>query len=105
MTPREVVRPRDPAICRKEVALYRLVRGSVPVPEVLRAAPSLVLRYVEGITFQELRARGDAAAVAQAARSAGETLAAIHRFTFDRSGWIAAGPTVTDGPGPLPEFV
>jgi aminoglycoside phosphotransferase (APT) family kinase protein len=105
MTSREVVRLRDSSICRKEADLYLLVRGSVPVPEVLHVEPSLVLRYVEGITFQELQACGDAEAIAQAARSAGEALAAIHRFAFERPGWIAPGPTVTDGIGPLPEFV
>jgi fructokinase len=73
------------------------------VPEVIHAAPLggeelspfALLRYVEGITFRELRRRGDTDAIAQAAHSAGETLAAIHRIVFPKSGWLAAGLAVT----------
>jgi aminoglycoside phosphotransferase (APT) family kinase protein len=100
----------DPALCRKELDLHRLVGATVPVPELVRADPSgdppfALFRYVEGITFRELRRSGDAEASAQAAHSAGETLAAIHRFTFDRPGWIGPGAVVTEDPPRIPEFV
>jgi aminoglycoside phosphotransferase (APT) family kinase protein len=107
----------DPTLCQKEVDLLRLVDSSVPVPEVLYAAPQgaeelppfALLRYVEGITFRELRRLGDTDAIAQAAHSAGETLAAIHRTVFPRSGWLAAGPAVTvpllEGRNPMARFV
>jgi aminoglycoside phosphotransferase (APT) family kinase protein len=97
--------------------LIRLVTGSVPVPEVIHAEPSgyedlppfALMRYVEGISFRELRRSGDRDAMAQAARSAGETLAAIGRATFPRSGWLAPGPMVAapllDGADPMPRFV
>ena len=113
---------RDPAACAKEVALHALVRGTVPVPEIVYAAPNgidgdgpfALLRFVEGITLGTLKRTGDAAAVADAARSAGETLAAIGRFAFPRAGWLAstngdlsvAGPLMQDEGGDvLPRFV
>jgi aminoglycoside phosphotransferase (APT) family kinase protein len=93
----------DPTLCQKEMDLLRFVGRSVPVPEVIHAAPLggdglppfALLRYVEGITFRELKRRGDTEAIAQAAHSAGQTLAAIHRIVFEKPGWLAAGPAVT----------
>lgn len=94
-----------------------LVRESIPVPEIIYAAPSgqdglppfAVRRYVEAITYRELRRRGDPAAIACAAASAGETLAAIHRKRFPTAGWLGPGPTVgaplLDGADSMPRFV
>lgn len=107
----------DRALCRKEVDLHRLVGGAIPIPEILHAAPDgvdgsapfVIMRYVEGITFRELEARGDAGAIAGAAASIGETLAAIGRYTFSKSGWLEPGPTVgsplLEGADPCPRFV
>jgi len=107
----------DPSLCRKEADLLRLLAPSVPVPEVIRAEPDGVgglppfalLRFVEGITFLDLKRAGDREAIAQAARSAGEALAAIGRVRFPRSGWIGPGPAVTapllEGPDPMPRFI
>jgi len=107
----------DPSLCRKEIDLARLVRGSVPTPEILYAAPDgvagvppyAIMRWEEGITFHELKRSGDGDAVAQAARAAGEVLAAIGRFAFSRPGWIAPGPAVTapllDGADAMPRFI
>jgi len=106
-----------PSLCQKEVDLMRLVGGAVPVPEVIHAAPGgfedlppfVVMRYVEGITLRELRRSGDAEAIAQAARSAGEALAAIGRAVFEKPGWLGPGPAVgaplLEGADPLPRFV
>lgn len=108
---------QDASLCRKELDLLRLVRGAVPVPEVIHAEPNgfedlpplAVLRFVQGIPFAELVRAGDRAGIAQAARSAGEILAAIGRVTFPKSGWLGAGPAVTapllEGPDPIPRFV
>jgi len=107
----------DASLCQKETDLMRLVRASVPVPEVLHSAPRVsddlppyvLLSYVEGVNLAELKLNKDASAIAQAAYSAGETLAAIGHFSFLTSGWLAAGPTVTvpllEGADPLPRFV
>ncbi len=107
----------DASLCRKEVDLLRLVGGSVPVPEVIHAEPCgledlppfTLARYVEGISFRDLKGSGDTDAIAEAAYSAGETLAAIGRATFARPGWLGPGPAVTapllEGLDPTPRFV
>jgi hypothetical protein len=107
----------DASLCRKEWDLLRLAGGSVPVPEVLHAEPHgledlppfTLVRYVEGISLRDLRRSGDTGAMAEAAYSAGESLAAIGRATFDRPGWLGPGPAVTapllDGKDPTPRFV
>ena len=107
----------DATLCQKELDLMRFVSASVPVPEVIHAEPQglddlppFMLRfYVEGITFMELRRGGDSDAIAQAAYSAGQTLAAIGGFSFPKPGWLAPGPAVSaallEGDDPAPRFV
>lgn len=108
----------DASLCRKEIDLLHMLGGTVPVPEVIHAEalgldgeipPFAVLAYVDGIDFRELRRGGDAAAIPQAAESAGEVLAAIGRFRFPQAGWLGPGPGVTapllDGADPMPRFL
>ena len=111
---------RDPAACAKEIALLSRVRDTVPVPEVLHAAPDgadgvgpfAVLRWVEGITFRALKHTGDRAALAAASASVGAVLAAIGGHAFPRGGWLDAGPDglvvgapLLHGPDAMPRFV
>lgn len=107
----------DASLCRKEIDLLQLLARSVPVPEVIHAEvsgldelpPFAWMRYVDGITFRELRRRGDLEATAQAAASAGEALAAIHRTMFAKSGWLGPGLEVgaplLEGADAMPRFV
>ena len=107
----------DASLCQKEVDLIRLLGGSVPVPEVIHAEPAgiedlppfALVSFVEGISFRELKRTGDREAIAQAAQSAGETLAAMGRTTFPKAGWLGPGPSVTapllEGADPLPRFL
>lgn len=107
----------DASLCQKEIDLLRVVGATVPVPEVIFAEPAgldglppfLLMQYVEGISFHDLKRSGDHEAIAQAAFSVGETLAAIGRITLPKSGWLAPGPMVTtpllDGADPTPRFV
>jgi fructokinase len=71
--------------------------------------PFLLMQYVEGISFRDLKRSGDQTAIEQAAFAIGETLAAIGRISFARAGWIAPGPTVAapmlEGADPTPRFV
>lgn len=111
------IHQHDASLCQKELDLMRLVNPSVLVPEVIHAEPHglddlppFMLRlYAEGITFMELRRGGDTEAIAQAAYSAGQTLAAIGRFNFPKPGWLAPGPSVSaqllEGDDPAPRFV
>jgi len=107
----------DPSLCQKEIDLMRLVGASVPVPEVIYAEPNgwedlppfTLARWVEGITFRDLKRSGEAQAIAQAAQAAGETLAAIGQFGFPKSGWLnpgpAVGPPLLDGADAMPRFI
>jgi aminoglycoside phosphotransferase (APT) family kinase protein len=90
---------RDPAACQKEFDLHRLVAERVPVPEILYAAtseaegvaPHLLMRWVKGETFRQLKARRDPREIAEAAYSIGETLARIASFEFASPGRIGPG--------------
>ncbi len=107
----------DPSLCQKEIDLMRLLGSSVPVPQLIHAEPRasgdippfILTRYVEGISLRDLKRGGRADAIAEAAYSAGKTLAAIGRTRFSKPGWLAPGPTVTatllEGADPMPRFV
>lgn len=90
---------RDPAACQKEIDLHRLVSGSVPVPEILYADPTgnhdigphAMLRWIDGVTFRQLRSRRNPPDIAQAAYSMGATLARIASFTYAQKRPFAAG--------------
>ena len=77
---------RDGAdVCRKEVALHELIHTAVPLAEIIYAEADsafAILDFVDGLTFQELKRTKNTAAIQQAVRSVGETLAAIGRFAF-----------------------
>jgi aminoglycoside phosphotransferase (APT) family kinase protein len=108
---------RRPAACQKEVELLRLVRKTVPVPEVFYAEPEAIdgarpfalLEYVPGITFQTLKRTQNVAAIEQASYSAGKTLAAIGQYEFPKPGRIVDGLQVgapyVEGPEPIRQFV
>ena len=107
----------DASLCQKEIDLLGMIGGPVPVPAAIYAKPHgldgippfAVLEWVDGIDFRELRRGGDVEAIAQAAESAGEVLAAIGRFGFPKAGWIGPGPGVTaplvEGADPMPRFL
>lgn len=90
---------RDPSACQKEVDLHRLVAERVPVPEILYAAtsdeegvpPHVLMRWVNGLTFRQLKARHNPPEIAAAAHSIGETLARIASFEFAAPGRICPG--------------
>ena len=119
-----------PAACKKELAVYNLIKNTVPVAEILYAdsgrldgSPAFaVVEYVEGITFQQLKRTNDLAAIQQAATSAGKTLAAIGRFQFSAPGdlivqkarrklteettaELTIGDKFIDGPDPIPRLL
>ena len=107
----------DPSLCQKEVDLLQLIGASVPVPEVLHAEPHgledappfTMARYIEGITFRDLKRSSDSDALAEASYSAGQVLAYIGRMRFSKSGWLAPGPSIIrpllEGADPVPRLV
>ncbi|PYS93537.1 MAG: hypothetical protein DMF64_04870 [Acidobacteria bacterium] len=109
---------RAPDACQKEAALLQLLRDVIPVPEVLHAdarglcgtGPFIVMRHVAGITFRQLRRTQGQTAIAEAAYSIGETLAAFGRYRFARRGPLGANLEVSadlehNGPNALPELI
>src|SRR6185295_12242550 len=94
-----------------------LVSETVPVPELLYAEPRpvdetrpfAILRYIDGLTFRELKRTGDRPAIEQAAYSLGKTLAAIGRYRFPEPGRLGAGLVVAgkfvEGPDTVPQLV
>ncbi len=107
----------DASLCRKEIDLLNVAGRLVPVPEVLYAEPDgsngippfVFLSYIDGVAFRELKRRGDAESIAQAAFDAGRILALAGRISFQKSGWLGPGPEVTgplmEGANPGPRFV
>ena len=107
----------DPSLCAKEVDLLNLIKYSVPVSAIIHAEPEglneippfVFMHYVEGISLRELKRKGDSGSIAQAAHSAGQTLAVISRTTFTKSGWLGPGPAVgaplLEGANSGPRFV
>lgn len=92
----------DPSLCQKEIDLLQMIKGTVPVPQIIYAEPNgwenlpplLLMQFIKGISFRNLKRYGDQDAIALAAFAIGETLAAIGRVTFPRQGWIGPGLTV-----------
>jgi fructokinase len=107
----------DPSLCQKEIDLLRMVSATVRVPQVIHAEPNgwenlppyLVMQFIEGISFRDLKRRGDRDGTSQAAFAIGETRAAIGRIKLARAGWIGPGLSVTqlqlEGADPTPLFV
>lgn len=108
---------RDPAACAREAGVMRLVRHDVPVPDLLFVEPEavdglppfLIMEYVEGIRFRELKDAGDAGAIAQACHDIGLVLSRIAGHRFPLSGMFGPGlevrPWALEGPSSIPEFV
>ena len=97
----------DAAVCLEETAILRLVRSTVPVPEVIHVEPDglngsppfCILEFVNGLTFQQLKHTGDLEAIHQSASSAGETLARIGKYQTSIPG------LPQDKPDPIPRLL
>ena len=106
-----------PSLCRKEVDLFNLIKDFVPTPELIHAEPDgldglppfVLMRYIEGVAFGELKRSGDIASISEAAFSAGQTLALIGHTIFPKPGWLGPGPEVgaplLEGADSGPRFV
>ena len=100
---------RDRSAAAKELAILRLLRRDVPVPEVLFAntapadnePPFLLLELVNGTSLAEVSRGSDRDAIAAAAYDAGRLLARLQTHRFTRPGLLTAD-LVVDSTG-LPE--
>lgn len=94
----------EPAACAREIALMRLVAERVPVPRVLRAEPIAdppwaLFEWIDGVRFDRMLVQASAAEVEGACRSAGEVLAAIHRFAFASPGFLGPNLDIVESLG------
>jgi fructokinase len=108
---------RDPAACRKELDLLCALGQTVPVPEVVHAEPEgfgdewpfIFLKYVEGITFRQLKATGDRRAIQEASYAVGATLAAIGKHNLPPTDHVSYDtcmmPEVIDGYVTSPKLI
>ena len=90
---------RDPGACRKELELLCALGRTIPVPDVLHAEPEgfggegpfIFLKYVEGITFRQLKATGDRRALQAASYAVGAALGAIGRHDLNSLDHVGKG--------------
>jgi aminoglycoside phosphotransferase (APT) family kinase protein len=103
---------RNPALARKEYALNALVQDRVPVPRFLYlgetsdvcAHPYIVMEWLDAQRLELVAPNLVADSLSRLARHVGETLAAIHSFTFSHCGFFDANlqlgePLETGGAG------
>jgi hypothetical protein len=68
----------------------------------------MLMQYVAGITFRQLKRTRDTQAIGEAAHSVGKTLAEIGKYRFPEPGRFGAGAQVVgpmiEGPDPLLQF-
>jgi aminoglycoside phosphotransferase (APT) family kinase protein len=97
--------------CGRERALFHLLRGHVPVPEMFHAQATpadgvpvhAVLSLVNGISLFELRQRGDFDALGESSFDVGRVLARLSDYRFPMSGSLTSTLDVDTGfaRGPL----
>ena len=94
----------DSGACAREAALLARVAGHVPVPSVLRSEPDAtpswsLLEWIDGVRFDQMLVSATRTEVAEACSSAGEVLAAIHRFTFPGPGSLGPNLEIAEAMG------
>lgn len=103
---------RDAGACQRERDIIARVRGSVPVAEVLYAdtrgeafgRPYAVMRWMEGVTLDQLLARPAEADPVAIAACLARTLAAIGSFTFPQIGFFGPELAIAEPLGSVREF-
>jgi len=88
---------RDPSAAFREASILELVKERVPVPEVLYVSPEarephtyVILRWVEGVTLDQLLEQGVSSDTRRAVRATGTVLARLQGFRFARSGFFGS---------------
>ena len=97
---------RDPSACRREVQVLGSVSKLLPVPEFIYAnpdgegdvGPHALYRYIEGMTFQELKSRGNLQDMAEAAYAIGAALARLQTVSL---AWPASAGRCPETAGEL----
>lgn len=95
----------DPTACVREQRLLELVNDQVPVPQVLRIAPSAsppwsLMTFVEGERMDLALASASSEATWEMTRAAGQALARIHHIKFPAAGFLDEQLQVSQVLGP-----
>jgi aminoglycoside phosphotransferase (APT) family kinase protein len=89
---------RDPGACAKEAKLLDALHGHVAVPELLYAQPAwepvpfTLLEHVTGTSMREVRQKGTAKAIGEAAYAVGRELAKLAWVRLDDPAILAIDP-------------
>ena len=92
----------DPDACQRETEIMSLIRGTVPVPEVIYSCtsnaligrPYAILQWCEGVLLHKILTEESKSNANSAVYCAGEALAAIGAYAFDQSGFFGNGLTI-----------
>jgi hypothetical protein len=87
-------------VCEKEVYLLRFLQGVIPIPELVKAdasgneagEPYILYRYLDGVTFRQIRAAGTGQNLATAAHALGVCLGQLLQRA-GKSVWLELNPT------------
>ena len=95
----------DPSACVREQRLLELVKHLVPVPEIVRTAPSAdppwsLMTFVAGERMDLALTSASAMMTKDMTRSAGRALARIHQIKFPRPGFLDEQLQVSRDLGP-----
>jgi aminoglycoside phosphotransferase (APT) family kinase protein len=95
----------DPSACVREQRLLGLVKQSVPVPEIVRTAPSAdppwsLMTFVPGERMDLALTSASAKMTMDMTRAAGQVLARIHQIKFSRAGFLDEQLQVQESLGP-----
>src|SRR5207244_1536550 len=85
----------DASAALREPAVLRLIADAVPAPRIIRAEPHArppwsLMTFVDAERFDLYITHASADDVGSVAFTAGEALAAIHAFRFEKSGYFDA---------------
>ncbi len=93
---------RDATSCQKDIDLFGLLQGLVPIPELLftdpqgtiAGVPYAITSYAAGTTLADVLARGTHEEIGGATFAAGRVLAQLGTVTFGSSGFFGPGLVV-----------
>jgi aminoglycoside phosphotransferase (APT) family kinase protein len=89
---------RGTEVCRKEVHLLDVLQNLIPVPRLVKSdvtanevgVPYLIYRFLPGLTFRQIRAKGSPRDMANAAHAIGRCLAVLQSrdISLLGAGWL-----------------
>lgn len=90
---------REHSACQRELALHTLLKGKLPIAQILHADdscsiipyPFAVMEWVDGVLMREVVLSGEGDAIHRCAFEAGKYLAILREITFPQGGFFQEG--------------